>query len=224
MFPKTSLSNPGVRSLLTCFQSFPVSRPHVSLCGRMAATVTGSGTMEPHYRLHVRLHRQRQYHRHHHRHFGSSTLPCFQKSGSGDLASTTSATTVLERPGNPDSRGTSSSWREPLYSNRVQDSPSINASGSIGQDLPPGARAFVECDRNALMDLFYKFAIECSVSGKSLDRNGLEKLLRAVGETVDADTLGQIFEASDLDGSGSIDLNVRLSSFRVCNCVSPASV
>jgi hypothetical protein len=93
--------------------------------------------------------------------------------------------------------------------NRVKDSPSIVTTGATnGHELPPGARAFVECDRNALMDLFYKFAIECSVSGKSLDRNGLEKLLRAVGETVDGDTLEQIFQASDLDGSGSIDLNV----------------
>ena len=93
-----------------------------------------------------------------------------------------------------------------LSGHGVSDKASYNntTSSSSLQEQPPGSRAFVDCDRNALHDLFYKFAKECSVSGKSLDRSGLAKLLKAVGETVDPDTLEQLFVASDLDFFASV--------------------
>ena len=74
---------------------------------------------------------------------------------------------------------------------------------------PPGSRAFVECDRNALIDLFHKYAVDCDVSGRYLDLEGLRKLLKAVGENLDQATLERLFATADINGDGTIELNVR---------------
>lgn len=103
----------------------------------------------------------------------------------------------------------------PTTTNRVPDDPSSrsgihnNTHHEEESSASPGSRAFVECDRNALLDLFYKYAKECSVSGKSLDKPGLAKLLKAVGEHLEEAELEELFQASDLDNSGAIDLEVR---------------
>jgi hypothetical protein len=93
------------------------------------------------------------------------------------------------------------SLKEP--SNRVAD------VSPIDEELP-GSRAFVECDRNALIDLFHKYAVDCDIDGRYLDLEGLRKLLRAVGENLDQATLERLFETADINGDGSIELDVRL--------------
>jgi Ca2+-binding EF-hand superfamily protein len=77
------------------------------------------------------------------------------------------------------------------------------------EDLPPGSRAFVECDRAALIDLFQKHAVNCDTSGRYLDRDGLGAILRTVGENPDQETLEQLFQTADINGDGSIELDVR---------------
>lgn len=89
-------------------------------------------------------------------------------------------------------------------SNRVADTPYHPAEEEL-----PGSRAFVECDRNALIDLFHKYAVDCDVSGRYLDLEGLRKLLRAVGENLDQATLERLFETADINGDGTIELTVR---------------
>ena len=79
------------------------------------------------------------------------------------------------------------------------------------QDDPPslpGQRAFVECDRAALIDLFTTHAQDCSVSGKHLDREGLAKIMKAVGENADEETIERVFSAADVSGDGLIQLEV----------------
>jgi hypothetical protein len=75
-------------------------------------------------------------------------------------------------------------------------------------ELLPGSRAFVECDREALIDLFHKYAINCDVSGRYLDLPGLAQLLKAVGEHLDQPTLEKLFASADINGDGSIELEV----------------
>ena len=79
------------------------------------------------------------------------------------------------------------------------------------QDDPPslpGQRAFVECDRAALIDLFTTHAQDCSVSGKHLDREGLAKIMKAVGENANEETIERVFSAADVSGDGLIQLEV----------------
>lgn len=86
---------------------------------------------------------------------------------------------------------------------------STTSTTTGGEDLhqpPPGSRAFVECDRNALIDLFHKYAVDCDVSGRYLDLEGLRKLLRAVGENLDQATLERLFATADINGDGTIEL------------------
>jgi len=97
----------------------------------------------------------------------------------------------------------SSSLKDP--SNRVEDTPVYPED----EDLP-GSKAFVECDRNALIDLFHKFAVDCDKSGRYLNLEGLRKLLKAVGEHLDQATLERLFQAADMDGNGNIELTVRI--------------
>ena len=75
----------------------------------------------------------------------------------------------------------------------------------------PGSRAFVECDRAALIDLFHKYAVNCDVSGRYLDREGLGSILKAVGENPDPETLERLFRTADMNGDGSIEVEVRIS-------------
>jgi Ca2+-binding EF-hand superfamily protein len=77
------------------------------------------------------------------------------------------------------------------------------------EDLPPGSRAFVECDREALIDMFHKYAVNCDISGRYLNRDGLGAILRAVGEDPDQETLERLFRTADINGDGSIELEVR---------------
>jgi hypothetical protein len=84
------------------------------------------------------------------------------------------------------------------------------------QDDPslPGQRAFVECDRAALIDLFTTHARDCSVSGRHLDRDGLAKIMKAVGENADDATIDKVFSAADVSGDGLIQLEVRCCSHK----------
>lgn len=72
-----------------------------------------------------------------------------------------------------------------------------------------GSKAFpLESDRLALVDLFLKHAKgdRRSSSGVSLDRNGLNLVLKAVGETRDSKTIDKLFKEADVDGNGTVDL------------------
>eukprot|EP00536_Pseudo-nitzschia_multiseries_P013821 jgi/Psemu1/212910/e_gw1.618.20.1 len=62
----------------------------------------------------------------------------------------------------------------------------------------------LESERHALYDLFQKFSIP--EHPRCLDREGLRKALKAVGETPDDETLEKIFLEADLDGNGFIEL------------------
>lgn len=72
-------------------------------------------------------------------------------------------------------------------------------------ETKPGSNAFMlESERHALYDLFQKFSIP--EHPRCLDREGLRKALKAVGETPDDETLEKIFLEADLDGNGFIEL------------------
>jgi hypothetical protein len=71
-----------------------------------------------------------------------------------------------------------------------------------------GSRAFVDCDRTALIDLFHQYAKDCDVSGKHLDRKGLASILKAVGENPPKSVVDQLFQAADVSGDGLIQLEV----------------
>ena len=90
-------------------------------------------------------------------------------------------------------------------SNRVADT---LVSSSSEEELPPGSRAFVECEREALIDLFHRYASDCDTMGRYLDRDGLASILRAVGETTDDETLEKLFQTADINGDGTIELDV----------------
>jgi hypothetical protein len=92
-------------------------------------------------------------------------------------------------------------------SNRVEDF--VHDDDEDGE-LPPGSKAFVECDREAIIDLFYKFAVNCDVSGKFLDKERLGDLLRTVGENPDQITIDRLFSVADINGDGVIELDVSL--------------
>ena len=94
----------------------------------------------------------------------------------------------------------------------VQDT-SANGWGShsIDQSSEPGSKAFVECDRAALIDLFNEYAKNCDVEGCHLDRDGLKEILRSVGENADDDTVDHLFRLADDSGDDLIQLDV--SSF-----------
>jgi len=69
----------------------------------------------------------------------------------------------------------------------------------------PGSKAFMlESDRHALVDLFKKHS--SPENPRSLDREALALVLKAVGESPDEETLERIFQDADLDGNGVIDL------------------
>ena len=90
-------------------------------------------------------------------------------------------------------------------SNRVADF----IANSKEEDLPLGGKAFVECDREAVIDLFQKHAVNCDVSGRYLDREGLTQVLRAVGENTDPETVENLFKFTDMKQKGVIELDVR---------------
>lgn len=90
--------------------------------------------------------------------------------------------------------------------NRVSD-----AIPDDDEHLPPGSRAFVECDREVLIDLFHKYAVNCDISGRYLDMDGLREILRAVGENANQETLENLFLTADINGDDEkIELDVRL--------------
>lgn len=64
-----------------------------------------------------------------------------------------------------------------------------------------GSRAFLPSELPAVSDLFSDFA-----HGGTLDKSGLAKLLKAVGEMPDQAMLDDLFAAADTDGSGLLDI------------------
>jgi hypothetical protein len=86
--------------------------------------------------------------------------------------------------------------------NRIADAP------PAGDAELPGSKAFLECDRAAVIDLFHKYSVYCDDDGDHLNKEGLRQILQAVGENQDEDTLDRLYEAADLDGNGVIELNV----------------
>lgn len=95
-----------------------------------------------------------------------------------------------------------SDTKEP--SNRVADHSPLD-----NEDLPLGSKAFVECDRDAIVDLFRKFAVNCDVTGRYMDKERLGDLLRAVGENPNQQTIDRLFAVADENGDGAIELDVR---------------
>ena len=83
------------------------------------------------------------------------------------------------------------------------------------EELPLGGKAFVECDREAVIDLFQKHAVNCDVSGRYLDREGLTQVLRAVGENTDPKTVENLFKFTDMKQKGVIESDVRHYSSEV---------
>lgn len=93
------------------------------------------------------------------------------------------------------------------HGSRVPTNRSSDAS-SQDVDAPLGSKAFVDCDRDAIMDLFHKFAVNCDVTGKYMDKERLGDLLRAVGENPDEQTIDKLFALADSNGDGAIELEV----------------
>ena len=92
----------------------------------------------------------------------------------------------------------------------VQDTSSDGwGSHLIDKSSEPGSKAFVECDRAALIDLFNEYAKNCDVEGCHLDRDGLKSILRSVGENADDDTVEHLFRLADDSGDDLIQLDVR---------------
>ena len=79
----------------------------------------------------------------------------------------------------------------------------------------PGSKAFIDCERMALIDLFDKHAIASlkdDDNNKYINEDGLTQLLNAVGEKPTPAMLKQMFEQADLDGNGAIDLSEFLTA------------
>jgi hypothetical protein len=99
------------------------------------------------------------------------------------------------------------------YQHDVADLP--NPSSSESKSVP-GSQAFVDCELYALVDLFDKYAfmqpsddtVASLSSNKFINRDGLKRLLHAVGESPTEDMLEKLFEEADADGNGVIDLDV----------------
>lgn len=102
-------------------------------------------------------------------------------------------------------------------SNRVADGVEESPEAIL-----PGSKAFVECDRAAVIDLFHKHATECETTDRRfLDRNGLRAIIEAVGESADDETLERLFQTADVDPhDGVIELDVSLfESKRIRLCI-----
>ena len=97
----------------------------------------------------------------------------------------------------------------------VQDKGGWGSTRLFDETSQPGSKAFVECDRAALIDLFNEYASECDGDGCHLDREGLQKILRSVGENADDETVDHLFRLADDSGDNLIQLDVstRSSSF-----------
>lgn len=73
----------------------------------------------------------------------------------------------------------------------------------------PGAKAFAECETDAIRDLFHVFAKTDGDEGiKYLDHAGVRELLQSIGERPDEKTLKRLFKAADFNGDGVIELHV----------------
>jgi len=92
------------------------------------------------------------------------------------------------------------------------------------EEAPLGSKAFVDCDRYAIMDLFHKFAVNCDVTGKHMDKERLGDLLRAIGENPDEETIDRLFTLADENGDGTIELEEFLRSSDTILGSSPASI
>ena len=124
-----------------------------------------------------------------------------------------SSSSRLGKKGNPDSLfgdfiGKGSSMtdtpRKPVFG--VGDTDPETLQPSL-----PGSRAFVDCDRAAVIDLFHQYAVTSNgTKDKYLDRQGLASILKAVGENPDAETLERLYLNADADGNGMIELDVRM--------------
>jgi hypothetical protein len=98
-----------------------------------------------------------------------------------------------------------------------------NMAAWEGKDKPfvkpqePGSRAFVECDRDAVIDLFHQYAVDCDVSGTHLDMKGLEAVLRSVGENPSPQEVENLFRAADMGKNNLIDLEVSYCFLHTCS-------
>eukprot|EP00339_Tiarina_fusa_P017771 CAMPEP_0117008202 /NCGR_PEP_ID=MMETSP0472-20121206/7801_1 /TAXON_ID=693140 ORGANISM="Tiarina fusus, Strain LIS" /NCGR_SAMPLE_ID=MMETSP0472 /ASSEMBLY_ACC=CAM_ASM_000603 /LENGTH=392 /DNA_ID=CAMNT_0004710173 /DNA_START=114 /DNA_END=1292 /DNA_ORIENTATION=+ len=92
------------------------------------------------------------------------------------------------------------------------------------KEVLPGSKAFLECDRAAVIDLFHKYSVYCDDDGDHLDKEGLRQILQAVGENPDQATLDQLYEAADLDGNGVIELSEFLHSSDMILGGAPAGI
>ena len=81
--------------------------------------------------------------------------------------------------------------------------PSLSADPSIRT-----SKAFLPAELPAVVDLFDDYA----GASRTLDREGLQKLLASIGERPDAETLETLFSTADADQSGAIDLDEFLAA------------
>ena len=94
----------------------------------------------------------------------------------------------------------------------VQDKGGWGSTRLFDETSQPGSKAFVECDRAALIDLFNEYANECNGDGCHLDRSGLKEILRSVGENADDETVDHLFRLADDSGDDLIQLDVSYCS------------
>jgi hypothetical protein len=93
---------------------------------------------------------------------------------------------------------------------KVSSSPSSSSSSKkTTTTTPAGSKAFVDCDREAIIDLFQEYAKE----GPFLSRQSLAAILKAIGECSDEEIVNKLFEAADENGDGVIELEVCLAYF-----------
>jgi hypothetical protein len=107
---------------------------------------------------------------------------------------------------------TNVSW----YRHDVTDSSSIHDNTTndrvSNNTTMPGSRAFLDCELFALVDLFDKYALPldtvASNNSKFINRDGLKRLMNAVGESPTEEMLQKMFEEADTDDNGVVDLDV----------------
>jgi len=90
-----------------------------------------------------------------------------------------------------------------------------NPNDKSSNNQYPGSLAFLECEKDAITDLFYQFATKCNNEqyGNKGDGdhylliNDVRDLLESIGERPDEETLEKLFAAADIVKDGRLSLS-----------------